>query len=141
MVGTNIPGYLVHQLLHRCLASLRVLHHVYNLRQQCIRADFLCPEAETSLLIDGTCKDLGVFVLGYCYRFAAQHTFVYVGATFRHDAIHGNPFSGLHQDDVSGANLLDRDNALKGRVRDSVSFIHNDGHSLGLEPHQFLDGG
>ena len=66
-----------------------------------------------------------------------------VGGTenFRHDAIHGNPFSGLHQDDVSGANLLDRDNALKGRVRDSVSFIHNDGHSLGLEPHQFLDGG
>ena len=135
------PGYLVHQLLHRCLASLRVLHHVYNLCQQCIRADLLCPEAETTLLVDGPCKDLGVFVLGHCYRFTAQHAFVHVGGTFRHDAVHGNPFSGFHLYDVAEANLLNRDNALKGRVRDSVSFIYNDGRSLGLEPHQFLDGG
>ena len=125
------PCYLVDQLLYRCFAPLCVLHHVYNLCQQCICADFLCPEAETPLLVDGTCKDFGIFLLGHCYRFAAQHTFVHVRRTFRHDAVHCNPFAGLHQYDVAGANLLNRDNAFP---------IPDDGHGLGLESHQLLDG-
>ena len=87
---------LVCQLLDGGFAALRILHHVDDFSEQRIRPYFLRAEPETPFLVDSAGKDFGVLLLGYCYRFTAQHAFVHIRTAFRNDAVHGNPFSRFH---------------------------------------------
>ena len=100
-------GNFVHQFLHRRFASLRVLHHVDDVRQHRFLAHFIGAKPKTSLLVDGSGKHLFAFRFSHGHRFAAEHALVHKRIARNHRAVHGNFLARFYQHDIADRNVFD----------------------------------
>ena len=123
----------VHEILHRGLAALGVLHHADNLREHGIAAGLVSPEAEGAFLVDGTGVDLGLRLLQHRHRLTAEHALVHVGLAAEHRSVHCHPFAGPDYDGVAGAG------PLYGHLL-PAAVLREHCHRLGLKSHEAADG-
>ena len=123
---------LIDQLLHRCLATLGILHHTDNLRQQGILSYLVRHETEGSFLIDGTGINLGTLLFPNGKRLSTEHTLVHIRLSLAHHSIYSNPFSRLHENRISRTDRRHRP--------DTFPLGCPYRHGLGLQAHQFADG-
>src|SRR5688572_15615198 len=86
-------GNFIYQFLNRSLATLRLLHHLYDLRQYCITTYLLSLKLKTSFLIDGTCEYLTTGNFFYSHRFTRNHTLIHIRRTVYNGTVNRNFFA------------------------------------------------
>ena len=69
-------GDAVGEALDRRAAALRGRHHLHDLRQQRVAADFVGAHDEAAAAIDGAADHARIFVFGHRHGFAGHHGFI-----------------------------------------------------------------
>ncbi|VVB69572.1 Uncharacterised protein [uncultured archaeon] len=111
---------------------LRLLHQGDDPRQDCILAHLGGPEYESTVLVEGASHHALALTFAGRNRLPGDHGLIDIALALDDQAIHGNPLSRLHQDQVICLDLL--------HCHLELTPVFSDRRSLGLQGCQLLDG-
>ena len=113
-------GDAIGQPLDRRAAPLRGRHHLHDLRQQRVAADFVGAHHEAAAAIDGAADHARIFFLGHRHGFAGHHGFVERGMAVEHRAVDRHLVAGPHTQSVADRDGVERDFLVAAVVLDAA---------------------
>ena len=106
--GRHEPaGHLVGEPLDRRPRTLRIRHHLHDLRKQRVAPDLVGAHHESAGLIQRAGDDLAAGVLGDRHGFARHQRFIQRRAAFEDDAVHGHLFAGPDAQTIADRERVD----------------------------------